>query len=356
MLSIDVLLFALSLEAGLVVVCLVLLLLLQSRIVARRRAVESAVAVLEPLLRDWLVLNAPLDGVVIALRNLPPHSAFRALARLVTRHVSYERQQALAVVLRAEPWVVSQLRTKSSPFWWRRFDAARLLSIVGLSGDAPVIERLLNDGSAAVRLVAFDAASRLKDRPLIERELNDLPTRQDAVQAYQMSALGRHPGPVSRALRPRLSPDAPVQALNAWIDASGALADPEALRKVRDLSSHASPEVRVHVARALRRLAEPETVEVLLTLLVDADWRVRAQAARALGALRAAAGIDALAVALCDRGWWVRYRSALALAQIGGAGRDRLHWIANAEDALARDMAQLVSGLSQAAVIEMSEV
>jgi HEAT repeat protein len=83
---------------------------------------------------------------------------------------------------------------------------------------------------------------------------------------------------------------------------------------------------------------------------------VRAQAARALGALRVGAATDELAVAVCDPAWWVRYRAALALAQIGGEARAALVAVTTADDALARDMAMLVSGLSSAAVLEMSEV
>ncbi len=248
------------------------------------------------------------------------------------------------------------LRGGRSPFWWRRFDVARLLSVVGGEGDAELIRSLLADRNPAVRLVAFDAAARLSGAQLVDRELDDLPSRQDAVQAYQCAALARHPQMVAEALIPRLTGDAPVRALNSWIDAAGALTSPVALRRVRHLAPHPQPEVRVHVARALRRLVEPETPDVLLALLADHDWRVRGQAARALGALRVGAATDALAKAICDPAWWVRYRSALALAQIGGVARAALLAVGTGDDPLARDMARLVAGLSPAAVVEMSEV
>jgi HEAT repeat protein len=106
----------------------------------------------------------------------------------------------------------------------------------------------------------------------------------------------------------------------------------------------------------LRRHADPDTAPVLTKLLTDEDWRVRAQAARALGALRARAATPLLAQSVCDSSWWVRYRSALALAQIGGDARTALLAVAAGEDPMARDMARLVTGLSSAAVVEMSEV
>ena len=356
MLSLPILLLTLKVQAVLVGICLLALLLLRRRIESRMLKVEDAIRTLEPVLNDWLVLDTDVARVAETLRPLPPHAAFRGLARLVTRLVTFEQQQILARALRHEPWVQALLRGGRSRFWWRRFDVARLLSIVGGEGDVELIRALLTDRNPAVRLVAFDAAARLSGPHLIKGELDDFPSRQDAVQAYQCAALARHPRLVAEALIPRLTPSAPVPALNAWIDAAGALAIPEALRRVRDLASHPQPEVRVHVARALRRLVEPETPEVLLALLADRDWRVRGQAARALGALRVSAATDALVAAVRDPAWWVRYRSALALAQVGGAARSALLTITTGDDPLARDMSRLVAGLSPSAVVEMSEV
>jgi len=251
--------------------------------------------------------------------------------------------------------VFAVLRRGRSIFWWRRFDAARMLSIVGGDADDVLVAALLTDRNPAVRLVAIDAAARLGGR-LVDLELDGLPGRQDAVQQYQFAALNRHPGIVARALAARLTPEVPAMTLNAWIDAAGATANPEALEHVRAFGRHPKPEVRLHVARALRRLAEPETVPTLLALLADDDWRVRAQAARALGALRITAAARPLAAAVCDRAWWVRYRAALALAQIGGDARTLLLEASRGADPMARDMAALVAGLSSAAVVEMSEV
>jgi HEAT repeat protein len=356
MLSIDLLQLAVSLEGVLLLMTLTALIVLRIRIAARRRSVEAGVQAVEPELRAWLVLDESLDGLVATLGRLSPHAAFRSLARLVTQQVPVERQRTLAAVLRHQPWVERILRHTASRLWWQRFDAARLLSIVGGPDDVGRIAALLDDRSPAVRLVAIDAAARLHGRPLVEKELDDLPTKQDAVQAYQFAALARHPGLVAESLAVRLRADAPSASLIAWIDAAGALAIPSTLYLVRELAVHPIPEVRLHVARALRRLADPDTPPVLLTLLVDADWRVRAQAARALGALRCGAAIPALAQAVCDPAWWVRYRSALALAQIGASGREALRRIAAGDDRLARDMSVLVRGLSAAAVVEMAEV
>lgn len=355
MLTLDALTTTMALEGALIALALGTLVGLRVWLVVRAHQVEDGVRRLEPLLHSWLIADVDLDELVRALRAEQPHVAFHSVARLATGYLTFERQQVLAPALRREAWVCGFLDRGRSTLWWRRFDAARLLSIVGADDDAPLIEALLVDPHPAVRLLAIDAAARLGGL-LVETELDSLSTRQDAVQAYQFAALGRHPNLVAEALIPRLVPDAPPAKLNAWIDAAAALANPEALMRVRDLATHSDALVRVHVARALRRLADPDTVPVLFALLNDGDWRVRAQAARALGALRVTAAAEPLAAAVCDRSWWVRYRAALALAQIGGDGRSRLITVAAGQDVLARDMARLVAGLSSSAVTEMSEV
>jgi len=355
MLSLHGLWLALSAEGALILIALASLLGVRLHLAAHTRRVDAGVRRLEPVLHRWLMNQAAVSTVVAALRGLAPKVAFRALARLAPGCLTFERQQILAPLLRHEPWVERMLSHAASRFWWRRFDVARLLSIVGGDADATVVERLLRDRHPAVRLVAIDAAARLGGC-LVEVELDLLPERQDAVQQYQFAALSRHPVVVAEALVRRLQPDAAPAALNAWIDASGALASPDALDRVRDLANHTRPEVRLHVARALRRHADPDTAPILMGLLADEDWRVRAQAARALGALRAREATGLLAFTVCDPSWWVRYRSALALAQIGGESRDALLEVARGDDPMARDMAVLVAGLSPAAVVEMSEV
>jgi HEAT repeat protein len=346
----------LALGGAITACCLLGLLLARRYVEGRNRRVRLATAELEPLLHEWLVFDADLESLRLSLRLYPAYAAFRSLTRLATQQVTLQRQRQLAEALRAERWVACILRSADSLFWWRRFDAARLLTVVGMEEDEPVISRLLADRSAAVRLVAIDAAARLQNRELIVRQLETLASHQDAVQAYQIAALSRQPAIVGRILRGLLVDDAPVSRLNAWIDAAGSLVDPEALERVRELASHRSADVRVHVARALRRLATPETQQVLSRLLEDEDWRVRAQSARALGALRCENAIAGLAAAVRDRSWWVRYRAALALAQVGGRGRTALLALAVSDDAMASDMSALVSELTSAAVVEMSEV
>lgn len=343
-------------QGAFIALSLSVLLVLRLRMLARVRDVETGVRALEPVLHHWLSSDGPPTAVAQTLAAMSHDAALRSATRLATALVPPERHPALAEALASAPWVRAVVARGDSPWWWHRFDAARLLCIAGRPDDAPLVIRLLADRSPAVRLVAFDAAVRLGDAGVIDHAIGRLVLHQDAVQAYHFAALGLQPTLTAAALQRRLRSEASVAELIPWIDAAGALAAPAPLRAVRHLAQHPDADVRVHAARAMRRLAEPDTVPTLVTLLADEDWRVRAQAARALGALRVVDAIGPLAHAVTDRAWWVRYRSALALAQIGGAGRAALRAIVTGEDALARDMAHLVANLSPSSVVEMSEV
>jgi HEAT repeat protein len=90
-------------------------------------------------------------------------------------------------------------------------------------------------------------------------------------------------------------------------------------------------------------------------MVLDEDWRVRAQAARALGAVGVAEAVPELTRALSDRSWWVRFRAALALAQLGDAGRSVLRAARELPDRYAGDMAAMVIGLSDGALVELAE-
>jgi len=96
-------------------------------------------------------------------------------------------------------------------------------------------------------------------------------------------------------------------------------------------------------------------VHALLALLQDPDWRIRGQAARGLGALSADGAVAPLLAAMSDAAWWVRFRAGLALAQLGEPGREALRRARLLPDRFAREMATMVSGLSEGGVMELAE-
>ena len=143
MLTLQGLQWALEAEGIVVALCFLVFIVLRWSLDFRKGQVEAGVSTLEPVLHRWLVLDADVTTVVDVLRGMPSHAAFRSLARLATQQVTFERQQELARALRPEPWVGAMLRQARSRLWWRRFDAARLLSVVGGERDVMVIAALI---------------------------------------------------------------------------------------------------------------------------------------------------------------------------------------------------------------------
>lgn len=119
--------------------------------------------------------------------------------------------------------------------------------------------------------------------------------------------------------------------------------------------THASAFVRRTVARALGRFSGPDSARVLADLVADRDAIVRAAAARSLGELGASGAVPLLAPLITDPVWQVRLYAALSLAQLGERGRAALRAAREGSDRFARDMATMVSGLSDGAIIEMGQ-
>ena len=73
------------------------------------------------------------------------------------------------------------------------------------------------------------------------------------------------------------------------------------------------------------------------------------------GRLPRECGDGALAPLLADRVWLVRLRAALSLAQLGERGRAALRVANEGNDRFAREMATMVSGLTDGAVLELGD-
>lgn len=252
------------------------------------------------------------------------------------------------------PAVAGALRGARSPLWWRRFAAAQALAQVADASDRDVLLRLLGDPHPAVQSAASEALRRYADPELIRRVIDGLSSASSAVRAHQMTVLAGNVALAAPMLLDRIREDAPAHKLYAYINAAAALGDPTCMARVVELSTHPHAEVRVAVARVLRSGAGETAHVKLLSMLRDPDWRVRAQAARGLGAMHDPRTVDALLRAIADPTWWVRFRAALALAAMGDVGREALARAHDHQDRYARDMAALVSGLSDASLAELS--
>lgn len=324
------------------------------RMIRGRRAAAAANRVGEPLQR-WLLGVGTTTDVASALRRLPERDALDQLTVHVAPRVAPEHLAQLARALREDRWVRRTLRQASSRLWWRRLDAARLLAVVGSVRDRGLLRSLLGDRHAAVQAAASICLTRLGDQALIEHVLDTLHTRPPIVRVFQLRILRESWKHTVPALLDRLVPIAPLAKLQSWIGLAEHLSDPRFLQALIAFRSHPIAEIRIAAARALRAYLHPDAEAVLREMLLDSDWRVRAQAARGLGALSASGAVPDLNRALADRSWWVRFRAALSLAQLGEVGRRALRVARERPDRFAADMAAMVSGLSEGAVVELAE-
>ena len=317
-------------------------------------AASAANRVAEPL-QKWLLGFGTATDVASVLRRLPERDALDQLTIHVAPKAAPEQVAQLARSLREDRWVRRILAQADSRWWWRRLDAARLLSVVGSVRDRVLLRQLLGDKHAAVQAAASTCLTRVGDHALIEHVLDTLHTRPPIVRAFQLRILRENWKHSVPALLERLVATAPVAKLQVWIALAESLGDARCLAPLIAFSNHPVVEMRISAARAIRRYMHPGAEAVLREMMRDTDWRVRAQAARGLGTIGASQAVPDLSIALADRSWWVRFRSALALAQLGELGRRALRIARERPDRFAADMASMVSGLSDGAVMELAE-
>ena len=322
---------------------------------ARKEAFEAKRrGVAEPL-RSWLTSGGSVETFIAALRALPGTSALGLTGSLARTTIPATERAALAVALRAEPWVGDCIAGARSRQWSRRLDAARCLALVGAPADAPQLEALLNDSRPAVAIAAVNALPLVADEGLLGLVLDRFVLLPGVVRYYLHGALRGMRTPVEPPLVARLASDASPRALARWADLAGALELQRALDQVAALAEHPDPIVRTAVAHALRRAPNRRSADALHRLLTDPDAGVRSVAAHALGELGSGTAIPALLTAAHDSSWTTRYRAALALSQLGEPGRAALRSLRGDADRYVADMATLIAGLSDGALLDMVE-
>ena len=306
-------------------------------------------------IRDWIAAEGPVKDVVAGLRALPPSNVVGYASFLVRSIVPSERRAELAELLRGEAWVRRAIANASSRRWWRRIDAARALAIVGTPEDRPTVQRLLEDVHPAVLVAAVACLPLVADAAVVNRVLDRYPLLTPVIRKYLVSKLAELPVHVDPLLAARLGPLEQPEALAEWVRLAGALGLPAALRAAALLTAHESALVRAAVASALRRMPSGAGLHALGILLNDSNASVREEAAASLGALGSAMAVPMLEAAMHDRAWQVRRRAGLALAQLGEPGRAVVISLRADPDPYVASMATLASGLTDGALLELTE-
>ncbi len=354
--SFGVALGVIGVTQGVFLVLLLLFLVVRRAYDRRQRAAFVAARgnIAVPL-RAWLVAGAHPEPVVRAIRALPQGTAIGYVSLLARQTIPAAQREELAASLRGEPWIAAALAQRSSRFWWRRLEAARALSLVGESRDRAAVDALIFDPHPAVQVAAISALPRVADAVLIGSVLDRLFRFPKVVRQYLTSVLRQTRSAVGPALALRIRHGTELAELASWIELAEVIDDHEAIAAALLRGDHPAEGVRRAVARALRRHPGPDALRVLSALVGDRAPSVRAAAARTLGELGATASAPVLAPNLSDPVWLVRLRTAIALAQLGERGRAVLRAARDGDDRFAADMASMISGLSDGALLELAD-
>lgn len=341
---------------GVFLVLLMLFLLVRRSYDRRQRAAFLAArgGIATPL-RAWLVAGAHPEPVVRAIRALPRGTAIGYVSLLARQTIPAPQREELAEALRGEPWIAQAVAQRHSRFWWRRLEAARALSLVATARDRAAVASLLTDPHPAVQIAAISALPRVADPVLVGSVLDRLFRFPKVVRQYLTQVMRQSRAAIGPALALRIRDGQELAELASWIELADAIDDHEAIRTAMSRADHPAEAVRRTIARALRRYPGPDAQRVLFDLLRDRVPSVRAAAARTLGELGHVTSVPALAPALADPVWVVRLRAAISLAQLGERGRAVLRGAREADDRFARDMAAMVSGLSEGAILELGD-
>lgn len=306
-------------------------------------------------LRDWIVAGAHPEPVVRALRSLPPGTAVGYISLLARQTIPESQRNELAVALRGEPWMRAAVARRRSRFWWRRLEAARALSIIGTDKDRDAVRALLRDEHPAVQIASAAALPRVADAALFGQVMDDLLTMPKVTRNFLTAVLRQRAAAAGAPLAERIRAGTGPNEIAAWVALAASLDHPQAIAASLLHIAHPSPFVRRTVARALGSFAGPEAARALAQMVSDHDPSVRAAAAQSLGELGASGATPLLAPLLRDSVWQVRLHAALSLAQLGERGRAALRAAREGDDRFASDMAAMVSGLSDGAILEMGQ-
>jgi hypothetical protein len=306
-------------------------------------------------LRAWLVAGAHPEPVVRALRALPPGTAVGYVSLLARQVIPAAQRAELATALRGEPWVQLAIDQSDSRFWWRRLEASRALSLVAGPGHQALVVRLLSDPHPAVQIAAAGALPRVADPETLGRLFDLVPTLPKVVRHFLPTVLRETRLAGGPELARRIHRGRHRDELAAWIALADAIDDGVAVRAALEQAGHGDAAVRRTVAMALRRRPGPDSLAVLARLATDLDATVRAAAARTIGEIGGPDAARRLEPLLRDPVWAVRLRAAIALAQGGDVGRAILRAARQGKDRFAAEMAGMVTGLSDGALIELAD-
>lgn len=263
-----------------------------------------------------LLASGDAGGDLAMLRDLPRGALAELLAETAPSLGGPHKELIVRLAARlglteSATWLLH------SPFWWRRLEGARLLTLV--SREPGPLASLARDPHPLLRAQLAEALGLLPSARAAEDLIGMLDDEAGSVRFAAKDSLMRlgalAQGPVARALE--LGDEADRLAL---LDIAAAVPDPALLPAAQQQSHAEAPPVRVRAARLLRAIGAPAALDRLAEMLGDASADVRAAAATALGTAGHWPAASAVARLLDDEAWEVRTAASVALQRLGPPG------------------------------------
>lgn len=284
-----------------------------------RSALARRVPMLErgrALLYHGLQEGAVDDAAGEELCRFPRGTQVRLFAELAPNLVGDDREWLARVAERCGLLTYARRRATSS-LWWRRLNAARLLTMFARSEDT--MFTLAKDSYPLVRAQAAEAFGLIPSDRGIDTLIALLADRHPLVRFMARDSLVRLGRPAHAAIAahigrhddPSLLPLLGIAATSPSHDFATA---------VGALVTDPRVEIRAAVADVLRSVGGADASAQLATMLDDPDIEVRRRAVDGLASLGFWPAASAIARLIDDPDWQVRYRAAIALQNLGGPG------------------------------------
>lgn len=268
------------------------------------------------ILYDALERGSADVADVEVLRSFPRSTLVRLFAELLPSLVGDDRARAAEIAEQIGLLAFARRRAGSA-LWWRRLNAARLLTLFAQSDD--VMLTLAADSHPLVRAQAAEAfGGGASDREL-DVLIGLVRDPHPFVRFMARDSLVRLGRRAQQAVAARLAGSDPLVLL-PLLSVAAASPSHDFVAPATRLVTHADPRVRAGAADTLRAVGGSDAAALLATLLDDPDTDVRLHAVDGLAALGFWPASPAIARLLDDPQWQLRYRAAVALQNLGGPG------------------------------------
>ena len=338
MVSTQVVLIVLAVEAGALMAGLAMLLGHGGWVAARERRLAPRVAAARAGLVSGLVERPHGELPLTLLNGLPRAERLRVLGE-VEPTIGGEHRAALLDLARRAGMLERAGRLCHSRRWRSRLRGARIYTLLG-GGDEDV-PRLFDDRHAAVRAEAAVWGAE-HPRPEIIARLLELLADDETICRFAVKDSLLRIGPATVEPLVGFLARASGGHAAAGLEVAAALRDPRLLDGAFGLMDDEDAETRRRAIDVLGALGGTRAVATLAAGLHDPAAEVRAAAARALGTGEYWSVAGELAKSLRDSSWDVRRASGLALRRLGPSGDLLLRRMLTDEDRFAGDMARLM--------------